>query len=91
MTTAMPMRISGIGGILMGLYSFTLPHIPPAGAGKKISFRDVIGVDAFVKLKSRSFIIFIIGLLLISLPFATYFTYVPVFLKQPTLQTRVLK
>jgi nucleoside transporter len=79
--TAMPMRISGIGGVLMGLYAFTLPHIPPAGAGKKISFRDLVGVDAFVKLKSRSFIIFIIGLLLISLPFAAYFSYVPVFLQ----------
>jgi len=79
--TAMPMRIAGIGGLMMGLYCFTLPHIPPAGAGKKISFRDLIGVDAFVKLKSRSFIIFIIGLLLISLPFAAYFSYVPVFLQ----------
>jgi nucleoside transporter len=79
--TAMPMRIAGIGGVLMGFYSFTLPHIPPAGAGRKISFRDVVGVDAFKKLKSRSFIIFIIGLLLISLPFAAYFSYVPVFLQ----------
>jgi nucleoside transporter len=80
--TAMPMRISGIGGILMGLYSFTLPHIPPKGTHKKISFRDVIGVDAFAKLYSRSFIIFIISLLLISLPFAIYFPYVPVFLQK---------
>jgi len=79
--TALPMRISGIGGVLMGLYSFTLPHIPPAGAGKKISFRDLIGIDAFVKLKSRPFIIFIISLLLISVPFAAYFSYVPVFLQ----------
>jgi nucleoside transporter len=79
--TAMPMRISGVGGVLMGLYAFTLPHIPPAGADKKMSFRDLVGVDAFVKLKSRSFIIFIIGLLLISLPFAAYFSYVPVFLQ----------
>jgi nucleoside transporter len=78
--TAMPMRISGIGGLLMGLYCFTLPHIPPAGAGKKISFRDVIGADAFAKLKSGPFIIFIISLLLISVPFAAYFSYVPVFL-----------
>lgn len=80
-TTAMPMRISGIGGILMGLYSFTLPHVPPSGSDKKISFRDVIGADAFSKLKSKSFIIFIISLLLISLPFAAYFSYVPVFLQ----------
>jgi MFS family permease len=64
----------------MGLYSFTLPHIPPKGAGKKFSVRDVIGVDAFVKLMSKPFLVFIIGLLLISLPFAMYFTYVPVYI-----------
>jgi nucleoside transporter len=80
-TTAIPMRISGVGGLLMGLYCFTLPHIPPAGAGRKMSFRDVIGVDAFAKLKSGPFIIFIISLLLISVPFAVYFSYVPVFLQ----------
>jgi nucleoside transporter len=78
--TAMPMRISGAAGILMGIYCFTLPPVPPAGAGKKFSFRDVIGADAFILFKSRPFIIFIISLLLISLPFAIYFPYVPVFL-----------
>jgi nucleoside transporter len=80
--TAMPMRISGVGGVLMGFYSFTLPNTPATGTNKKISFRDIIGVDAFVKLRSRSFIIFIISLLLISLPFAIYFPYVPVFLQK---------
>jgi nucleoside transporter len=79
-STAMPMRISGGVGVLMGIYSFTLPSVPPAGAGKKFSFRDMIGADAFRQLKSRPFIIFIISLLLISLPFAIYFPYVPVFL-----------
>ncbi|MEP7141433.1 MAG: MFS transporter [Ferruginibacter sp.] len=78
--TAAPMRISGVAGIVMGIYSFTLPPVPPAGKGKKFSFRDVIGTDAFILLKSRSFVIFIISLLLISLPFAIYFPYVPVFL-----------
>ena len=89
--TALPMRISGVGGVLMGLYSFTLPHIPPAGAGKKMSFRDLIGADAFIKLKSRSFIIFIISLLLISLPFAAYFSYVPVFLQSENITSPAFK
>jgi nucleoside transporter len=80
-TTSLPMHISGIGGVLMGLYSFTLPHIPPPGSGKKFSFRDIIGIDAFSKLKSKPFMVFIFGLLLISVPFATYFAYVPVFLR----------
>jgi nucleoside transporter len=79
--TATPMRISGLAGILMGIYSFTLPAVPPAGAGGKASFRDIIGAGAFVLMKSRSFLVFVIGLLLISLPFAIYFPYVPVFLQ----------
>src|SRR5687767_8576754 len=40
-TTALPMYVAGAGGILMGRYSFTLPDVPPPGAGKKFSFRDV--------------------------------------------------
>lgn len=79
--TPLPMYVSGSGGLIMGIYSFTLPHIPPQGADKKISFRDVIGIDALRKLYSIPFVIFIIGLLLISIPFAIYFPYVPLFLK----------
>jgi nucleoside transporter len=89
--TALPMRISGIGGVMMGLYSFTLPHIPPAGAGKKMSFRDVIGADAFAKLKSKPFVIFIISLLFISVPFAAYFSYVPVFLQTANIANPAFK
>jgi len=80
-TTAMPMYIAGAGSLLMGLYSFTLPHIPPRGTGKKVAFRDVLGLDVLKQFTSRPFIIFILGLLLISIPFASYFAYVPIFLR----------
>lgn len=80
-TTALPMYVAGIGGVLMGLYSFTLPNVPPPGAGKKFSFRDVLGIDAFSQLKSRPFIVFILSILLTSIPLATYFAYVPVFMR----------
>jgi nucleoside transporter len=79
-TTPLPMYVAGVGGILMGLYSFTLPDVPPKGRGQKISFRDIIGLDALKQLNSRPFVIFVIGLLLISIPFASYFAYVPIFL-----------
>lgn len=80
-TTALPMYVAGAGGVLMGLYSFTLPNVPPPGAGKKFSFHDIIGADAWKQLASRPFIIFIASLLLTSIPLATYFAYVPVFLR----------
>ncbi len=79
--TATPMYIAGAAGIAMGLYSFTLPDIPPRSKGKVFSFRDIVGLDAFRQLYSKSFMIFVAGLLLISIPFAIYFPYVPVFLR----------
>ncbi len=79
-TTALPMHIAGAGGVLMGLYSFTLPHVPPPGAGKKFSVRDVVGLDALKALASRPFFIFLAAVTLTSIPLATYFAYAPVFL-----------
>lgn len=78
--TALPMQIAGAAGILMGLYSFTLPNIPPPAAGQKVSVRDIIGIDALKHLRSRSFHVFLVCLLLTSIPLATYYAYVPVFI-----------
>ena len=80
-TTPLPMYVAGIAGLAMGAYSFSLPDVPPKGKGKKISFRDMVGLDALKEMNSRPFLIFVIGLLLISIPFASYFAYVPLFLK----------
>jgi nucleoside transporter len=80
-TTALPMHVAGAAGVLMGLYSFTLPNVPPPGAGRKLSFRDIAGLDAFAVLNSRAFVIFIVSVMLTSIPLATYFAYVPVFLR----------
>jgi MFS family permease len=75
----------------MGIYSFTLPHVPPPGAGKKFSVRDILGIDALRQLSSRPFNIFIAGLLLISIPFASYFAYVPLFLKAASVESPAFK
>ena len=80
-TTPLPMYVAGAASLLMGVYSFNLPHIPPRGAGKTISFRDIIGLDVLKKFISKPFFVFIAGLLLISIPFASYFSYVPLFLQ----------
>jgi nucleoside transporter len=90
-TTPLPMYVAGVGGIIMGLYCFTLPDVPPKGRGKKISFRDIVGLDALKQLNSRPFIIFVIGLLLISIPFASYFAYVPLFLKDAGVSSPAFK
>jgi nucleoside transporter len=90
-TTALPMYIAGIGGVLTGLYSFTLPNVSPAGAGRRFSVRDIIGLDALTHLRSRAFIIFIVAVGLTSIPLATYFAYVPVFLRDAGVENPAFK
>ena len=78
--TAIPMYVAGAGGVLLGIYSFTLPNVPPPAKGAKVRFADIIGLDALRQLKSRAFYVFIISLFLISIPVATWAMHVPLFL-----------
>jgi nucleoside transporter len=79
--TAWPMYAAGIAGIVLGLYSFSLPHTPPSGAGEEVSVRSILGLDALEQLGSRSFYVFIAGSLLISIPLAAYYNYTQLFLE----------
>ena len=76
--TALPLRIAGVAGLVMGVYAFTLPHTPPA-AREKASLRQVLGLDALAQLKSRSFIVFIVSSFLICIPLSAYYAYAPVY------------
>jgi len=90
-TTALPMYVAGAAGVLMGVYSCTLPNVPPPGAGKKLSVRDIVGLDALSQLHSRPFVIFILSVMLTSIPLATYFAYVPVFLRDASIANPAFK
>ncbi len=79
--TPLPLYLTAAGSLLLGLYSFTLPHTPPPAAGKKVSARTIMGVDAFKKLGSRSFYIFLFSSLLICIPLALYYNYTQLFLE----------
>lgn len=79
-STALPLYTTGIASIILGLYSFTLPHTPPQGAGEQVSVRTIIGLDALKQLGSRSFYIFIISSLLICIPLAAYYNFTQLFL-----------
>src|SRR5439155_27184177 len=57
----------------------SLPHTPPPGAGRPVSIRSIIGIDALRDLGSKSFYVFIASSLLICIPLAAYYAYAPIF------------
>jgi len=75
-----PMKMAAAVSILMGLYSFTLPNTPPKNIGKEISIGDILGLKALRLMKERSFLIFVICSLLISIPLAFYYNFTNMFL-----------
>jgi nucleoside transporter len=67
-------QIAMIAAALLGVMSFFLPQTQPTATGKT-SFSQIIGKDAFVLFKDRSFVIFFISSVLICIPLSFYYTW----------------
>ena len=80
--SSLPMKMGAIASILMGLYSFTLPNTPPKNIGREVSAGEVLGVKALRLMKERSFLIFALCSLLISIPLAFYYNFTNGFLNE---------
>jgi nucleoside transporter len=78
--TALPLYLTAGVSLLLGLFSFSLPHTPPPAKGEHVSVRSILGIDALKKLGSRSFYIFLLSSFLISIPLAAYYNFTQVFL-----------
>jgi nucleoside transporter len=66
--------------VVTALFCLSLPHTPPAGKGQAITARDILGLDALVMLKDRSYLIFSIASVLACIPLSFYFSFTNAYL-----------
>jgi len=67
---------------LLGLYCFTMPHVPPKKDEGTKSFSQILGLDAFKLLKEKDFAIMIISSILICIPLMFYYSLTNLFLNE---------
>jgi nucleoside transporter len=79
--TPLPLYTAGTASVILGLFSFTLPHTPPKGSGESVSFRTIAGLDAMKTLGSKPFYVFVISSFLICIPLAAYYNFTQLYLE----------
>jgi nucleoside transporter len=74
--------LAGAASILLGAFSFALPHTPPKNVGQNISLGQALGLDALALMKKPSFAIFIGCLFLVCIPLYFYFVMMSIYLTE---------
>lgn len=80
-TSANIFKIGAVSSIAFAVYAFFLPDSPPKAKGKSVSIRDVLGLDALVLLKDRSYAVFTASSLLICIPLTFYYGQTSAFME----------
>jgi nucleoside transporter len=78
--SATPFLLASGASVVMGLFSLVLPHTPPGAKGEALTVRRVLGLDALVMLKDKSFFVFAIASVLACIPLTFYFSFTNDFL-----------
>ncbi|RPE13035.1 MFS transporter [Chitinophaga lutea] len=73
--------IAAAASAALGLFCFTLPDVPPKGKGD-LSASKVLGTEAFVLFKNRSYLVFFISAVLICIPLSFYYGFANLYLNE---------
>ena len=77
--TDIPFKIAALASFVLGVYCFFLPDTPPKARNSVPSY-NVLGLDALVLFKDRSYVIFFIASILICIPLSFYYSFTNPFL-----------
>ena len=71
--------------VVMSLFCLTLPHTPPARESK-MTWRNILGLDALVMLRDPSYLVFLIASVLFCIPLTFYFSFTNAYLNDVGVQ-----
>jgi len=79
--TPLTFYMAAIVSVGLGLISFFLPDTPPQ-AKTPSTAKSVMGIDAFILFRDRSYLIFFIAAIFVCIPLSFYFGFANLFLNQ---------
>ncbi len=79
---ALTFQMAAVASVVLGVLSFFLPNTPPKAKGTKATFGQILGADAFVLFRDRSFTVFFIASVLICIPLSFYYSFTNLFLTE---------
>jgi len=71
--SAMQFYMAGGAGILLGLYSFSLPHTPPQAQKTSPTIGQILGVDSLKLFRTPAYCVFMLCSFLLCIPLAGYY------------------
>jgi len=83
---AFTFKMAAMASAILGILSFFLPDTPPKAKGTKASIAKILGADAFVLFKDRSFSIFFLASVLICIPLSFYYSLTNLYLTEAGMQ-----
>ena len=87
--TVEQLYVGAAASLMLGFYSFTLPHVPPKKE-KKANLKELIGLDALSLFKSRAFATIMIASVLIFIPVSFYFGFTASFMADIGIDTDII-
>lgn len=84
-SAATTFKIAACSSALLGIFSFFLPNTAPK-RDKSNKISSILGLDAFVLFKSRSFFVFFISSIAICIPLSFYYSFTNSFLNDIDVQ-----
>jgi nucleoside transporter len=89
--TPFTFHMASLVSLALGIASFMLPDTPPQGRSVGPSAIRVIGSDAFVLLRDKSYLIFFIAAILVCIPLSFYYGFANLFLNEVGMENAASK